>query len=576
MRGIRAREQSEAPTVRTPEPVDGGPAASETVLGRYKLRRRLGAGGFGTVFEAEDLRLGRLVALKLIHGAPGSSVRARREAMAAARLDHPGIVALFDAGEDGDTRYLVSELVTGCTLAELEAEGRLSDRDVLRIGLALGDALAHAHARGVVHRDVKPQNVIVPGAAAEDLDDEDSWRSAAKLADFGVASLAGDEPLTQTGDIVGTLAYMAPEQAAGDPVDARADVYAFALVLYEALTGVNPVRAGSPAATARRVGTVLPPLRRHRRDLPPALGEVIDAALDPRPERRPALRELAEVFADGLAEVPDRGGYIAAHPLERPSRDPSAGPPRGLPRLMGACGAGLLTAAIAWDLASASETSTAAAGGLAAVLVLVLGRLGWLTAMAGVCMLVAASAGFSVELAVLGAGLAAPALLLARRHWAWPVPALAPALGLASVALAFPALAGRAPTLWSRAALGALGSAWLIIAAALLEPGLLRGSGLTGDVGATLTGASRTPAPAVAGSAALLHAGIWSIAAATAPLVVRGRRATSRIPAAILWAGALSAGTLVIAGTTTAEAAEPGRVLAGGVLAALVAAWPRR
>ena len=131
----------------------------------------------------------------------------------------------------------------------------LSDRDVLRIGLALCGALGHAHGRGVVHRDVKPQNVMVPDAPR-------SAAGVAKLTDFGIAHMAGDDPLTRTGDVVGTLAYMAPEQAAGQRVDERTDLYSLALVLYEALAGLNPVRTGSPAATARRVGTVLPALRR--------------------------------------------------------------------------------------------------------------------------------------------------------------------------------------------------------------------------------------------------------------------------------------------------------------------------
>ena len=220
--------------------------------------------------------------------------------------------------------------------------------------------------------------------------------------------------------------------------------------------------------------------------------------------------------------------------------------------------------------------SAAIAGGLAAVLVVALGRLGWLLATAGVCALAAAGGHSALEVVALGAGLAAPALLLGRRCWAWPVPALAPLLGLASVSLAFPALAGRAPTLWARASLGALGSAWLMLAATLLDAGLLHGSGLPAGVGAALAGAAAAPEPAVIGSAALLHAGVWSAAAAVAPLVVRGRRAASRIPAAILWAGALTLGTLAVAATTTAKAGEPGGVLAGGVLAALVAAWPRR
>jgi eukaryotic-like serine/threonine-protein kinase len=271
------------------------------VLGRYRLGRRLGSGGFGTVFAARDERLDRLVAVKAVQAHGPVPERAQREALAAARLDHPGIVAVFDAGEEAGERYLVSELVRGRTLAALARDGELSDRDVLRVGLSLAEALAHAHARGVIHRDVKPHNVIVP--------DEPS-AAAAKLLDFGVAHLAGDEPLTRTGDVVGTLAYMAPEQAAGERVDARADLYALALVLYEALAGSNPVRMPSPAATARRVGTVLPPLRKARRDLPEDLCWALDRALAPDPEARGTLAELSEALSEALDDVSDEGGIL--------------------------------------------------------------------------------------------------------------------------------------------------------------------------------------------------------------------------------------------------------------------------
>src|SRR6476469_3822839 len=124
-------------------------------LGRYRLGPRIGAGGFGTVYEAPDERLGRSVAVKAIPADGRADDRARREAMAVARLDHPGIVSVFDAGEEDGSRFLVSELVRGATLAQLETAGAVSDRDVLRIGLSLADALAHAHERGVIHRDVK-------------------------------------------------------------------------------------------------------------------------------------------------------------------------------------------------------------------------------------------------------------------------------------------------------------------------------------------------------------------------------------------------------------------------------------
>src|SRR5918992_4126959 len=296
----------------TTERLPAGPpqAGGDLVLGRYRLGRRLGSGGFGTVYEARDERLGRPVAVKAIAAGGPAPERGHREALAAARLHHPGIVAVYDAGEDAAGRYLVSELVRGRTLAALEAAGALSDRDVLRLGLALADALAHAHERGVIHRDVKPQNVIVP-------DEPGDPRSAAKLTDFGVARLAGDEPLTRTGDVVGTLAYMAPEQAGGHPAGEQADLYSLALVLYEGLAGVNPVRGGNAAATARRLGQPIPPLQRKRKDLPDELCAAIDRALAPRPEDRGTLEELAEELADGLTAVSDEGGTILAHPLER-------------------------------------------------------------------------------------------------------------------------------------------------------------------------------------------------------------------------------------------------------------------
>src|SRR3954454_9686859 len=140
----------------------GANGGGELVLGRYRLGARLGSGGFGTVFAGRDETLGRPVAVKVIPASGPAPERGQREALAAARLDHPGIVAVFDAGEDGTARYLVSELVEGRTLDPLEPDGALSDRDVLRLGVTLADALAHARDRGVIHRDVKPQNVIVP------------------------------------------------------------------------------------------------------------------------------------------------------------------------------------------------------------------------------------------------------------------------------------------------------------------------------------------------------------------------------------------------------------------------------
>src|SRR4051794_6531873 len=227
----------------------------DLVLERYRLERRLGAGGFGVVWLAVDEKLEREVAVKVIAREDDDPIpqRAAREARVAARLNHPGIVALYELGADDDAVYLVSELVPGRTLAELMRAGAVSDRDVARIGVALCDALAHAHARKVIHRDVKPQNVLV-------VDEPAAGAGFAKLGDFGVAHLAVGDPLTRTGDVVGTLAYMAPEQAEGERVTFAADVYSLALTLYEGFTGTNPVRGGGPVATARRLGTPIPSL----------------------------------------------------------------------------------------------------------------------------------------------------------------------------------------------------------------------------------------------------------------------------------------------------------------------------
>ena len=276
--------------------------AGELVLDRYRLVRRIGAGGMGVVYLARDEQLERDVAVKRIAIELDREARGEREALAAARLSHPGIVALYESGRDADAVYLVSELVRGRTLAELIREGELSDRDVVRVGMTLCDALAHAHSRGVVHRDVKPSNVMCP---------DEEGAGAAKLTDFGIALMAGGDVLTRTGDIMGTLAYMAPEQAAGRGATGASDVYALGIVLYEGLSGVNPVRADNPAATARRVGMRLPPLERVRRDLPAGLCRAIDGAVMPEPEQRSGIDALRVALSHAADRVADDVGPIA-------------------------------------------------------------------------------------------------------------------------------------------------------------------------------------------------------------------------------------------------------------------------
>jgi serine/threonine protein kinase len=274
------------------------------VLNRFLVERRIGSGGFGTVYEAWDGRLERTVAVKAIETGGEAGRRALREAQAAARLNHPGIVTLYEMGEEEGSALLVSELVEGETLDALSAAGEIGDREIGEIGADLCEALDHAHAHGVVHRDVKPQNVLV----------RTEGEPRAKLMDFGVARLAGAAALTAPGDVVGTLAYMAPEQAEGRAAGPEADVYSLALVLYECWSGENPNRRATPAATARAIGGRARSLRRLRPDLPRELAETVDAALERRPSRRPDLERLGSAIEDSLDQLAD-GPPRAGSPL---------------------------------------------------------------------------------------------------------------------------------------------------------------------------------------------------------------------------------------------------------------------
>src|SRR3954470_4224823 len=328
------------------------PDADELVLGRYHLERRIGAGGYGVVWEARDEKLEREVAVKVIaiEGEGRATQRAEREGRTAARLNHPGIVQLYELGTDQEAVYLVSELVRGRTFAELLSGGALSDRDVARIGIVLCDALAHAHAKGVIHRDVKPQNVMVVGEPA-------AGAGFAKLTDFGVAHVATSEPVTRTGDVVGTLAFMAPEQADGSRVTGASDVFSLALTLYVAWTGFDP---------ARRLHGPLPSLARQRRDLPLELCDAIDDALDPDPDLRPAPARLAAVLESVADELEDEGGLVEPATLRRfgrttaRPREPVPGR-RLLPRLAAGAAASLLALLALIQLAPEPPFSVAAA-----------------------------------------------------------------------------------------------------------------------------------------------------------------------------------------------------------------------
>jgi eukaryotic-like serine/threonine-protein kinase len=510
-----------------------GPLLEELVLDRYRLLERLGAGGFGVVWRARDELLHREVALKRIAlGPDGDRERATREAHAAARLSHPAIVALYEACVVQDACYLISELVDGETLAQRIAAGDAADEEVLGIGISLAGALAHAHARGVIHRDIKPQNVLIPSHAQK-------GREAAKLTDFGGASLLGEDALTRTGDVVGTLAYMAPEQCEGEEVGEEADLYSLALVLYEALSGVNPVRGATPAATARRIGSELESLARHRRDLPRALIDAIDDALAPAADERGTLEELREALA--LAHE---------HPRPAPPRAPGR---RASSVLAPAPGAGARPA---------RRLSLPRAVWLAGTLLLA----GWQASVGrpGVALLVLAAA--------------LPVLLVPRLAAAdgiragWLSCLLAPALGLVGLAGAFPALAGQALRWRERALLGALGYWWLVLAEPLASRRLWLGMpapapGRAAWEGSLSIAAAHVIAPLLA-LGVLLGVLLWAAAAAVLPLLVRGRNAVIDLFAA----AAVSAALVLCAPPLDSGLAAQGAQAAGrgAVLGALL------
>ena len=586
--GERGRE---AATTRLDDVARGGPR----VLDRYRLERRLGAGGHGTVWLAWDERLEREVALKVIprEGGPGLQ-RAEREARVAARLNHPGIVALYELGQDQEAVYLVSELVRGATFAELLRAGALSDRDVARIGSALCDALTYAHRAGVVHRDVKPGNVMV-------VDEPAAGAGFAKLTDFGVAHLATGDPLTRTGDVIGTLAYMAPEQAEGLRVTPAADVYALALTLYEGWTGENPVRARGAVATARRLGQPLPPLGGRRRDLPAGLCAEVDAALDPEPDRRPSPRELRRTLDAAESRLADEGGLVESGTLERfglaprsrrwggdaslALRVPDRAQRLGARLLAGAATGGLVLLALERlgpGSPASSGLSAPAAGLVAAVLVALLPRVGWLAAGAGlVAWLAAPDADRTGAALVVAGAVAVVPLLLPRAGLLWSIPALAPLLGALGLAPLYLAVAGLGSTLWRRLGLGAAGFLWLAGAEALADRALLFGvADGTGQAAAwrdSLRGVLDDAYVPFFTSLAPTTAVLWALLAATLPLLVRGRSPALDLLGAGVWAAAAivshrALGDL-LSGTVQLDTARG--LVAGVVLGALVAVAAR-
>jgi len=256
---------------------------SELVLGRYRPLKPLGSGGSGSVWLARDEQNGLDVALKIVAREGKAASRAEREAEAAARLRHPGCQRAYGFGRDSQHVYIAYEYVPGRTFREAMRSGELDDTSAIEAGIQILDALAHAHARGIVHRDVKPSNVLLAEGS----------RVSARVLDFGLAQIQEAETLTAQGDVPGTLAYIAPERLAGSETTEAADIWAVGVMLWEALAGRHPFWRSSLLETARAIEEGAPPLETQRPDLPKPLLQAIGRALDLNPARRPDAASLA-------------------------------------------------------------------------------------------------------------------------------------------------------------------------------------------------------------------------------------------------------------------------------------------
>jgi predicted Ser/Thr protein kinase len=315
-------------------PPDSRPAGGERepatrvgrVIGPYRVTRELARGGMGVVYLAHDVRLGRDVAIKALPpelaADPTRRERLRREARAAAALAHPGIATIFALEEDGDELFLVSEYIVGRTLRDQIGDGPLAPDRLLRVAFDLADATAAAHAVGIVHRDLKPENVICTGAGS------------IKILDFGLARAARPwahalaPTLTADGTLVGTPAYMSPEQIRGASIDQRTDVFSLGVVLYELATARHPFGSGPVGETLHRVLTANPaPF--DRPEVPAAFEAIVFQCLEKDPDHRYAsAAEVAAALAPLLAEHGLRRASNAGAPgTAGPSAPPVASEP---------------------------------------------------------------------------------------------------------------------------------------------------------------------------------------------------------------------------------------------------------
>jgi hypothetical protein len=410
-----------------------------TVAGRYLLTGLLGRGGFGTVYSGRDLQGGGEVAVKVFSRVEGFAPRAAREARTAGKLDHPNVHAVLGVERDDEHAYLISELVVGARFDRTE----LSDEEAVRAIAAVCDALAHAHERQVVHRDVKPSNILV------------SDEGEVVLTDFGIARDRDAADQTMDEKVLGTLSYMAPEQARGEQATEHTDVWAAALTLYEALCGRNPFRTKSLSDLLDRLSKGAPSLAHQRPDLPKPLTKTIHRALDQDPRKRPTATELRDSLLAALRPEEEADEKEERVPLALPT-------PRFALRLVAPVSAAVTCA---W-LLTAFPVYPAA---WTAPLAIALGLAAWRWPYASGCALAAIAVPALWNQAEASALLFAPAAILwlrAGRKWGSRMyaPLAAVPLALLGIGPAIVLVAATAPTPRRRALEGAVGGLLAIVA----------------------------------------------------------------------------------------------------------------
>jgi hypothetical protein len=277
------------------------------VLGRYRPLHPLGSGGMGSVWHALDEKRGREVALKIVPRTGTAGPRAEREAAAAAQLKHPACIRAYALARDEGHVYIAYEYVPGHTFRHALADGALDDEAAVEAVAQVLEGLAHAHAEGIVHRDVKPSNVLLvdgPGVSV-------------KLLDFGLALVTEEETLTAAGDVPGTLAYISPERLSGNEAQPATDVWSVGVMLWEALAHRHPFGGGPFLEVAKRFGRGAPSLASARPDLPRALVDLVDRALSVDPSKRPPAEQLANRLRTALHSR-DRPRRVAGFAFRRP------------------------------------------------------------------------------------------------------------------------------------------------------------------------------------------------------------------------------------------------------------------